>query len=342
MLFGKKYSPSIKTNNQLKEKVVGEIKNFIHRLEHGKYVSDADRERVLDLLADLKESVELLDNTVGTGKEDIGALADKILSQVKDLRKTSDQDILQPERVRKIATDLDFNIRNWTMALEGDTYVLDDEDLEVQKTSYARRRLEERLTELVGIKESFAANIKRLNKEIQGYEADLAELKKLMISEENERRINEIFRKIKALESNIEMLNVHSNKYSACFNLLEQIYVNAREMVQATEYASDDLGKAKALLDIGKLKKVLTDPEKAMQILNRMKADIKAISEKTEKMDTRISEMDTATSKISDAAMAYKAELMRKEREKAGHAEVDAEIATSTIIKEKTTAEEDN
>ena len=84
-MFTKKYSPSIKANNQLRDKVVAEINSFIYRLERGRYSSESDHEAILRIIEDLKADVEILSNTVGTGEENIGALADGILDLLKDL-----------------------------------------------------------------------------------------------------------------------------------------------------------------------------------------------------------------------------------------------------------------
>ena len=102
-MFTKKYSPSIKANNQLRDKVVAEINSFIYRLERGRYSSESDHEAILRIIEDLKADVEILSNTVGTGEENIGALADGILDLLKDLKKSSEQDTLH--RIQEVADD---------------------------------------------------------------------------------------------------------------------------------------------------------------------------------------------------------------------------------------------
>ena len=73
-MFRKKYTPSIKSNNDLRDKVVGEVGAFIYRLEHGRFDSEADKEAVIRIAEDLKESIETLKNTVGTGEENVEVL----------------------------------------------------------------------------------------------------------------------------------------------------------------------------------------------------------------------------------------------------------------------------
>ena len=112
-MFNRKYSPSIKANNQLKDKVVAEINAFVYRLERGRYTSESDQESILRIIEDLKSDVEILSNTVGTGEENIGTLADGILELLKDLKKSSEQDTLH--RIQEVADDLDFNVNLWSI-----------------------------------------------------------------------------------------------------------------------------------------------------------------------------------------------------------------------------------
>jgi len=202
--------------------------------------------------------------------------------------------------------------------------------------------LNARLTELAEIKESFTANARRIEKEISGYEKDLVELDAAILNEDNERRINELFKKINALKTKIDALIVRKSNYTTCFNLLDMIYVNAAEIVEASDFAGEEIGKAKALLNIGKLKKVLAEPDKAVAILKRMQKDIKEIYDRTQSVDSKLAEMNTSSAVVSEDALAYKAELMRKKREREGHAETAVSVEASKINSEKTVTEEDN
>lgn len=337
-MFGKKYTPSIKNNNQLKEKVVNEINAFIYRLERGRFTSEADQDALVRIIEDLKSDVELLNNTVGTGEENVGALADNILSLLKELKKISEQDMLH--RIQDVADELDFNVNLWKDVLDGATAIPDEDEVKAAKVSYARRKLNSRLSELNEIKESFTANARRLEKEITGYEKDLAELDAAIMSEDNERKINEIYKKISALKTKLDSLIVRKSNYTTCFNLLDMIYVNANEIVEASDLAVEEIGKAKALLNIGKLKKVLSDPDKAILILKHMQKDIQEVYDRTQGVDAKLAEMNTTSATVSEDALAYKAELMRKKREKEGHSDIDTPINETTT--KNNIAEENN
>ena len=337
-MFGKRYVPSIKNNNQLKEKVVNEINSFIYRLERGRLSTEADQDEILRIIDELKVDVETLSNTVGTGEENIGVLADTILELLKELKKSSEQDMLH--RIQDVADDLDFNINLWRDVLNGATTVPTEEEVKAAKISHARKKLNAKLAELAEIKESFTANARRIEKDIIGFEKDLEELDAAILKEDNERKINELYKKISALKSKIDSLTFRKSNNTTCYSLLDLIYVNAAEIVEASDYAGEEIGKAKVLLNIGRLKKVLSEPDKAMLILQRMQADIKEICDRTKTVDAKISELSTSSTVVSQDALAYKAELMRKKREKEGHS--DLELGESkTEIKEKSVSEED-
>ncbi len=327
-MLKKKYTPSIKNNNQLRDKVVAEVGAFIYRLNHGRFNSEADHEAVVRISEELKVSVEALGNTVGTGEESIESIANGILAQLKDFKKVSEQDMLH--RIQEAADELDFQMSLWRDVLDGAAAVPTEEEAKAAKLSYARRKLNAKLFELTEIKESFAANARRIERDIAGFEADMAELDAAILKEDNERRINESFKKISAHRSKLDTLIVRKSNYTTCYNLLDMIYVNAAEIVEASDFAGEEIGKAKALLNLAKLKKVLSEPDKAIAVLKRMQSDIKEIYNRTQAADAKIFQLSTSSTTVSDDAMAYKAELMRKKREKEQHAALDTVAAPAS------------
>lgn len=337
-MFGKKYTPSIKNNNNLRDKVVGEVGSFVYRLEHGRFDSEADKEAVMHIAEGLRNSVDALKNAVGTGEENVEVLSNNILSLLKDLKKSSEQDMIH--RIQEIADELDFNINMWRDVLDGVTTVPSDADAKSAKLSYTRRKLNARLNELTEIKDNFAASARRIEKEIDGFEKDLAALDAAMLNEDNERKINEIFKKISALKSKLDSLIVRKSNYTTCYNLLDMIYVNAAEIVEASDYVGEEIGKAKALLNINKLKNVLSEPDKALSILKRMQKDIQEVYDRTKSIDTKLGELPTTSTVVNDAALAYKEELMRKKREKERNEQNTAEIETINTNATSTNQEE--
>ena len=229
-----------------------------------------------------------------------------------------------------------------TSRFSSDAVLETEEDVKKAKVTRSRKKLDNRLNELDEIKESFSVNAKRLDKDISAEEKDLAEMEEQMLSEENERKINEIYRRIKATKSKIDMLSVRRSNYSACHNLLDMIYANAKEILNATDFAAEEIAKAKVLLNIGKLKQVVSDPDKAIAILKRMDKDVKEIATKTTVIDEKVFDFDKGNAVVNEDALKYKEELMRKKREKEGLSESIEENVSQEVKEESKAVKENN
>ena len=252
----KKYSPSIKNNNALKDKALKDLKKVCFKLETHKVNSYLDKDAVDALAVELKDAISGLDNCVGTGKEDISSIAETVSKQVVELNELANQDLVT--RLEEGVSNLTYSVDVWKSVLQGDMNSEEIGTTEKEKMTWSRKKLQNRLDELATIKNQFVANEQRLEKDIYSLEKDLNELDSLMLKEENERRINELYRKISSLKSKLDMLNVRKANYSACFNLLDLIYSNANEIVVESDYSLEDLGKARALLNMSRLKAVIS------------------------------------------------------------------------------------
>ena len=310
----KKYSPSIKNNNALKDKALKDLKKVCFKLETHKVNSYLDKDAVDALAVELKDAISGLDNCVGTGKEDISSIAETVSKQVVELNELTNQDLVT--RLEEGVSNLTYSVDVWKSVLQGDMNSEEIGTTEKEKMTWSRKKLQNRLDELATIKNQFVANEQRLEKDIYSLEKDLNELDSLMLKEENERRINELYRKISSLKSKLDMLNVRKANYSACFNLLDLIYSNANEIVVESDYSLEDLGKARALLNMSRLKAVISEPEKAISILKRMEKDTQLIAERTKNMDEKVFGVNTSTISVSQDALAYKEQLLRKKKEK--------------------------
>ena len=310
----KKYSPSIKNNNALKDKALKDLKKVCFKLETHKVNSYLDKDAVDALAVELKDAISGLDNCVGTGKEDISSIAETVSKQVVELNELANQDLVT--RLEEGVSNLTYSVDVWKSVLQGDMNSEEIGTTEKEKMTWSRKKLQNRLDELATIKNQFVANEQRLEKDIYSLEKDLNELDSLMLKEENERRINELYRKISSLKSKLDMLNVRKANYSACFNLLDLIYSNANEIVVESDYSLEDLGKARALLNMSRLKAVISEPEKAISILKRMEKDTQLIAERTKNMDEKVFGVNTSTISVSQDALAYKEQLLRKKQEK--------------------------
>ena len=310
----KKYSPSIKNNNALKDKALKDLKKVCFKLETHQVNSYLDKDAVDALAVELKDAISGLDNCVGTGKEDISSIAETVSKQVIELNELTNQDLVT--RLEEGVSNLTYSVDVWKSVLQGDMNSEEIGTTEKEKMTWSRKKLQNRLDELATIKNQFVANEQRLEKDIYALEKDLNELDSLMLKEENERRINELYRKISSLKSKLDMLNVRKANYSACFNLLDLIYSNANEIVVESDYSLEDLGKARALLNMSRLKAVISEPEKAISILKRMEKDTQLIAERTKNMDEKVFGVNTSTISVSQDALAYKEQLLRKKKEK--------------------------
>ena len=303
-----------KNNNALKDKALKDLKKVCFKLETHKVNSYLDKDAVDALAVELKDAISGLDNCVGTGKEDISSIAETVSKQVVELNDLANQDLVS--RLEEGVSNLTYSVDVWKSVLQGDMNSEEIGTTEKEKMTWSRKKLQNRLDELATIKNQFVANEQRLEKDIYSLEKDLNELDSLMLKEENERRINELYRKISSLKSKLDMLNVRKANYSACFNLLDLIYSNANEIVVESDYSLEDLGKARALLNMSRLKAVISEPEKAISILKRMEKDTQLIAERTKNMDEKVFGVNTSTISVSQDALAYKEQLLRKKKEK--------------------------
>ena len=337
-MFTKKYKPSVKTNNEIKENFVKELNATIYKLEKGRFDDSLDSETISDIAKQLREALSALDSAICTGEENIWFIAEEAKRLLKIFKKQTEQELTN--RVEGTTDDLIYTINLWKDVLGGNVSLNSEEEIKKAKVPRARRKLNERLAELEEIKECFVANDRRLDKEIASQEKDLAEYEAQMLAEDNERKINDLYRKIKAIKSKIDMLSVRRSNYSACYNLLDMIYANAKEILNATDFAAEEIAKAKVLLNIGKLKKVVSEPDKAIAILKIMDKEVKAIAARTATMDEKVFDFDQGNATVNEDALKYKEELMRKKREKEGlNEEINGTPSNQT---DKTKITEDN
>lgn len=310
----KKYTPSVKNNNQVKDELMQEMKAFLYRIEKGKYGKNLDQDTVREVYDSLANASDGLSGVIFTGDEDLTAVNEKVVACLANVKKTLEHDYTN--RLVEAADELLYYLDAFKAIADGEIERIDEDEEKAQKLSWSKRRLYARLDELKEIKTTFEQQEKRLESEISGLEKDLTELDDKMLNEDNERLINDLFRKISAAKSKLDMLNVRRSNYSACFNILDIIYANANEILTASRFSMEEASKAKVMLNIGKLKAVVNEPDKAIAILKVMEKDIKAISEKVRSMDEKVFGLDTKQTSVTDSALAYKEELMRKKREK--------------------------
>jgi hypothetical protein len=67
---------------------------------------------------------------------------------------------------------------------------------------------------------------------------------------------------------------------------------------------------------MAKLKAVASEPDKALGILSAIKKDIEAMAARLKTIDAKVFGMANGRAAVSGDALAYKAELLRKKRER--------------------------
>ncbi|MBQ0099227.1 MAG: hypothetical protein KBS91_01605, partial [Firmicutes bacterium] len=276
----------------------------------------------------LKEVLEDVENIIFTGEEDLSKVTERVNEELSLLKKALLQDYTN--KLIEASDNFLYYLDSFRAISCGEIEFIDEEEVKAQKLSWSKKKLYARLDELKEIKETFNSQDNRLENDIKGLEKDLAELDNKILNEDNERSINELYRKVSALKSKLDMLNVRRSNYSACFNVLDIIYANANEILTASEFSIEEASKAKVLLNIGKLKAVINEPDEAISILKTMEKDIKTISDKVKSMDEKVFGLKGQETSVTDSALAYKEELMRKKREKEANAENLSDLKAGT------------
>lgn len=308
-----KYTPSLKQNNSLKDDFVKRYNTLLYKVEKKRIHPRLSIEELEPIIKALKTNLSNFESALGTGREDVYELYSAAKLSLKTLEKKFNDELIS--EIEQAADELIYVVESWGDVLNGKVEFNYDEFKE-QKISWSKKRLLNRLNELDTIKTQFSENNKRLENEIMLSEKNCKELDSIMLKENNERILNETYRKITTIKTKIDSLNIRRSSYSACYNLLDLIYANAKEILNVGDFNSIELGKAKAFLNLGKLKQVINEPEKAISILKRMDKDVEEIAEKTKVIDTKILNINKNNTNINMDAFAYKEELMKKAKEK--------------------------
>lgn len=322
----KKYTPSVKNNNELKEEILAELNAMLYRMSKGKFDQSLDNGVVQAALKTLRAETDDFENAIGTGKEDIESVFKGTKKAVSQVKKLLEQQL--NSKFEAAVEDLCFNISMWREVLTGTIVDVDKENINNVKLSWSKKRLNQKLGELREIKEDYSSNERRLEVEIRDIEKELAELEDKMVAEDNERIINELYRRITSAKSKIDSLNVRRSNYSVCFNLIDMIEININEIIAAGKYTTAELNKAKGMLNMSRIRETVVNPEKAIPILKVIQDDIKQISEKIKTVDEKIFGNLQGQATITNDALSYKEELLKKRREKASLKAASDEMAS--------------
>ena len=272
-----KYSPSIKNNNDLRDKAVNEINAFIYLVDNKRINSQVKPDELISAIKGLKDSVRDLENAYGTGKEDIGLIYERIHGLLTKLQKSAQTDNMH--RISPIINDINNNVNEWKDVLDG--RIMPTHNIagtKKDKRKRAVRKLDKKLAELADVIGLYDAFISDSDNEINMLKKDQAIYEDQLIEAEDELLINDIARKLDGVDYSIATKSVRKDSYSECRELLSKVYENANQYIMESAVSKEQLNKARAFLDVKKLKSVLTEPQRAVSVIKQMSKDVESIS----------------------------------------------------------------
>lgn len=306
-----KYKPSVKANNAMRDEVAKKLQGVIFDIDKGRYNRDLNGESVQQARKKLYDVIKNFEEIVGTGDENIECFYNTALIQIDDVRDQM-KSYLSGRLIQSV-DDLDYTIDKWSSVLYGDVdSSIAGEELQKRETSSVRRKLEEKLSELKDVQSEYLSNEKRLEAEMQNLERDIDELNDAIIDEKNDRKLNNLVSKVKAVKVKLSALNNTYRNYSFCSDLLDMIASLVGEKIIASEFSVSELNKAKAYLKVDDLKKVIAEPERAVTTLKKMEEDLKAMVPKIEANEQKISGFGEVDDAATSEAVAYQQELIAK------------------------------
>ncbi len=306
-----KYKPSVKANNAMRDEVAKKMQGVIFDIDKGRYNKDLNGESVQQARKKLYDVLKNFEEIVGTGDENIECFYNTALIQIDDV-KDQMKSYLSGRLIQSV-DDLDYTIDKWSSVLYGDVdSSIAGEELQKRETSSVRRKLEEKLSELKDVQSEYLSNEKRLEAEMQNLERDIDELNDAIIDEKNDRKLNNLVSKVKAVKVKLNALNNTYRNYSFCSDLLDMIASLVGEKIVASEFSVSELNKAKAYLKVDDLKKVIAEPERAVTTLKKMEEDLKAMVPKIEANEQKISGFGEVDDAATSEAVAYQQELIAK------------------------------
>ena len=306
-----KYKPSVKANNAMRDEVARKLQGVIFDIDKERYNKDLNKESVQKARQKLYDLLKNFEEIVGTGDENVECFYNTALVQIDDV-KDQMKSYLSGRLIQSV-DDLDYTIDKWSSVLYGDVDAsIAGEELQKRETSSVRRKLEEKLSELKDVQSEYLSNEKRLEAEMQNLERDIDELNDAIIDEKNDRKLNNLVSKVKAVKVKLNALNNTYRNYSFCSDLLDMIASLVGEKIVASELSVSELNKAKAYLKVDDLKKVIAEPERAVTTLKKMEEDLKAMVPKIEANEQKISGFGEVNDSATSEAVAYQQELIAK------------------------------
>lgn len=307
-MFGRK--SNVTNQLKLKTELEKEIKQVLYKLEKGQYNKSLGEVDVKEYIDEIREIYRRLENSIGGTDTDITNGCMKVRNDLKELLEASTDNLIGRfgDAVMTLICDVEEII-------DLEAGVIDEISVIEDKKSREQRNFERKLNEIKSIELEFIKNRNRVEAEIAKIERDKKELDQKLLAESNPRLKQNIFRQIQSTMNKIATLQVKSEQYTSCYNLLDSIKIYANELVAAGGLSSIELNKAKIILNINRLRLVLDDPTKLKPLLKVIENDLKKAQGDVKVIDNQISQAFNLDPASYEAMNAYQNELMRKQAE---------------------------
>lgn len=307
-MFGRK--SNVTNQLKLKTELEKEIKQVLYKLEKGQYNKSLGEVDVKEYIDEIREIYRRLENSIGGTDTDITNGCMKVRNDLKELLEASTDNLIGRfgDAVITLICDVEEII-------DLEAGVIEEISVTEDKKSREQRNFERKLSEIKSIELEFIKNRNRVEAEIAKIERDKKELDQKLLAESNPRLKQNIFRQIQSTMNKIATLQVKSEQYTSCYNLLDSIKIYANELVAAGGLSSIELNKAKIILNINRLRLVLDDPTKLKPLLKVIENDLKKAQGDVKVIDNQISQAFNLDPASYEAMNAYQNELMRKQAE---------------------------
>lgn len=266
-----------------KENLLKDVNTALYALEKGKFSKSLDSAKVLSEVAEVRKIYNALSNSIGDGKSDISNGCVNVRKDIDALNKASTGNLMGKFEDCVIAL-----IGDMQEIIDLENGIIDSIAKEPDDANKTQRILRKKLEELDGIQRDFEGNCSRVEQEIRTIERDKAELDEKLLSETNVRVKQGLFNQIKTTMQKIQVLNVKREQYSACGSLLDSVKTYARELICSGNISSAESDKAKVILNIGRLRDVLDDPNRLKPLLRTIENDLKKAVENTTVVDCEL------------------------------------------------------
>lgn len=298
---------NITNQAKMKKQLLVDMNAMLYQLEKRKYNNALDKSSMELLIKDLRAAYVSVENSIGTGDEDISLGCSKVRVDIEHLNKAVKGNLIG--RVEDSALSL---IEDLKEIIDLENGLITSITPLVDSSSNKQKQYFAKLKEIENIAEEFVKHRNRVEEDIKKIERDKAELDQKMLDEGNPRLKQNLFRQIKATISNIATLHVKSDQYSSCFNLIDSIKIYTKELVEMGDLSAVELDKAKIILNINRIRLVLDDPSKLEPLLRVIDTDLKKTREKTKLRDQGIERANESTTESYDEMMAYQNQLIQQ------------------------------